>query len=107
GHHAGGEVNGNAADLAAATLDFAGMDARPDFEPQGSDGFANLHGAVYGPCGTVERREKSIPRAVDFPAPECRKIAADEVVVCSAHFEPARVAEPRGKLGRSDDVREQ
>src|SRR5262245_23537952 len=72
-----------------------------------SDGISDRLGTAHGSCGPVECSEQSIAGGVyELPAMPPDLVLDVHIVHCQ-ELSPPSVAEPRGFLGRADDVGEE
>src|SRR6266542_38486 len=94
--HACRDVHRDAADLALAQLDLAGVQL-----------VANAEGAADAPGWSVECRENSVARGAVELAAVLLELRAHHRVMGIEHGAPASVAELHRPVGRSDHVREE
>ena len=62
------DVHGDAADVVAADLAFAGVQSRTYFDAERLHGLADRHGAADRSLRAVERREEAVARGVHLAA---------------------------------------
>src|SRR2546423_14438429 len=107
GCDAGGDVDGDAADVVAADFDLAGVDAAADVEPERTGGIAGRTGTLEGRGGSVEGGAEAVAGRLDLAASEACELAADGRVVTVEQITPAAVAEFARSFRGADDVREE
>src|SRR2546423_11251893 len=105
GCDAGGDVDGDAADVIAADFDLAGVDAAADVEPELTGGIADRTGTLEGPGGSVEGGEEAVAGRLDLAASEAYELAADGRVVTVEQITPAAGAHPPRTLRRAVEFR--
>src|SRR5829696_1979284 len=104
---AGGDVDGDPADVVAADFDLAGVQAGADLEVDVAELLAEADRAGDGPPGAVEGGQEAVAGRLDHPPAPLLDQAAADVVVDLEQVPPAAVAELAGPLGRGHDVGEQ
>jgi hypothetical protein len=101
----GADVDGDASHVVVAhQLALAGVQPRPDFDPQRADAVADGAGAANRPRGAVEGGEEAVPRGVDLSAPMPFELPPHDPVMGVEEGAPWTVAQCRGALGRAHDV---
>jgi signal transduction histidine kinase len=106
-HHPRGQVHGDAADIGAADLHLAGVQARADLHADPAQPVAQGGGAADAAARPVEDGQHAVPGRLDQPTAEAVDQLAGEPVVGVQQLAPAAVADLPGPLGRADDVGEQ
>jgi hypothetical protein len=87
-------------------LDLAHVDAGTDLDAHPVQSLHQIFGAVDGPGGLVERREKAVAGGVNLPTPVAFQNLPHEGVVLGQEMTPAAITELRREIGGSDDVGE-
>src|SRR6266849_3772916 len=87
------DVHGQAPDLRSDDLALAGMHADADGEAERTDRVADRARAADGARGSVEHREESVARRVDFASAESCELAPDRTVVTIEKIAPPPVTE--------------
>src|SRR6266542_1977821 len=105
--HACRDVHRDAADLALAQLDLAGVQSGADVDALTPQLVANAEGAADAPGWSVECRENSVARGAVELAAVLLELRAHQRVMGIEHGAPASVAELHRPVGRSDHVREE
>jgi hypothetical protein len=100
-------MHGDAADAVSADFDLTEMYPGADPQVEPCDTSAERTGTGDGPGRAVERREHPVPGPIDDPPLESADLALGHVMVPVEEPTPLLVAKPRGKVRRSDDVREE
>src|SRR4029453_13456881 len=86
---AGGDVDGDPADVVAADLDLAGVEPGPDLEVDVAELLAQGDRAGNGPSGAVEGGQEAVAGRLDQPAAPLLDQAAALVVVDLEQVPPA------------------
>ena len=97
--HAGGDVDGDAADIAVEQLAFTSVKAGTDLQPELGKSVADRGGAADPARWAIEGREEAVPGALDLAAAEALELSADDSVVALEQVVPAPVAERGSALG--------
>src|SRR4029453_6608142 len=101
------DVKREAEHVSPADFVFAHVQPHPDLQPECAHGLADC-GRTTDPRGwRVERREQSVSRRHDFFSAQSLQLSTNGGVVVVHHLCPARIAQPRGFFGGSDDVDKQ
>jgi hypothetical protein len=93
--------------LAVAHLALTGVNPDADLELEPPKGVADRGGSPNRSCGPIERREEAISGRVELAPVVAPELLADDRVVSLQQLTPARIAEARCQLRRTDDVREE
>lgn len=101
------DVDGDAADVAAAYFDFAGVNANAHLDTEVGGGLVEGEAAGDGPAGAVEGGQEAVSGGFDLVSSVALEVLAYEVVVGVEQFMPAAVPELACLFGGSDDVTEQ
>jgi hypothetical protein len=99
-----GEVHGDAGEFGAASFDFTGVDADPDFEADLAGGVADRGSAAEGAGGSVEGGEDAVTGESLMLAREPCQLMEDGVVVAVEHRVPGPVADGGDPVGGADHV---
>ena len=94
-------------EVVAARLDLPCVDTGADLQADGAERISNGACGANRSGGAVEGSEEAIAEAVDNAAIETGDLGADQVVVLSEQRGPTFVPEPRHRLSRPDDIREE
>jgi hypothetical protein len=105
--HAGSRVHRDAADLVSHQLALAGVDARPDLDPELANAFPDRPRCADGTRRPVQGREKAVAGRVDLAATEAVELAPDARMMLADDLAPAPVAELRRARRGIDDVGEE
>src|ERR1700690_350023 len=97
----------NSANLALDRLGLAHVEPGADLEAKLSCEVTNRERAADRVGRHLERREQPVASGVDLPPAEPLQPIADRRVVPAEEPLPGGIANPRGELGRADDVYEQ
>ena len=100
------DVDGDAREVVARKLAFAGVQPGPDVELERAGGVDRGERAADRTRGTVERGEHPVAGRADRATAVDRDLVVHEAIVVLDQVVPATVPKPRGVLGRADDVRE-
>ena len=100
-------MHADAAHVAVAQLDLAGVQPGPELKPDAAQLVAEGGRATDPPAGTVEGGQHPIAGRLDQLAAELLDHPPGHLVVHVEQLAPAPVAEPSGPLGGADDVGEQ
>ena len=106
-HDAGRGRHGDSADLGPDLLDLADVQAGPDFDAECPHGLDCVECAGRGLGRSVEDREEPVAGRVHLAAAVAPQRRANDAVMLLDEVAPTPVTELSGKLGRTDDVREQ
>src|SRR5438093_1671998 len=79
--HAGRDVHGDPTDVFASKFHLAGVQARPDLDPELLDGDGQRARTLDRAPGAVERREESVAGVLDVTATKLLDIARNDLVV--------------------------
>ena len=101
-----GDVDGDAADVVTAQLDFASVEAATHTDADGEDRVADGAGAAHRSSRPIEGRQEAIAGGSDLSAAEAVEFAAGEAVVGCEQLRPSAVAHPCNPVGGTDHVRE-
>ena len=103
----GGDVDGDASELAAELLHFADVDTGADLDAQRLDGRDDVERAANRIVWLAEAGEKPIPGGIDL-APTVRlELLAHDAVVLGDQLGKTAVTQRGGMLGRRDNVRKE
>src|SRR5207253_11092148 len=106
GPDARADVDGDAADIVADQLAFAGVEAGAYLDPELAHRVASRTGAADRARGPIEGGEKAVAHRLHRAAPVALELPAHERVVAPDQIPPAAVAERGGLPGGLDDVGE-
>src|SRR5688572_15446640 len=81
------------------------LQAGPYFDSKRLQRVANAAGAADRAGGPVDRREEPVARRIDLAAAEPLELAAHDLVVAREEAAPRAIAQARGVLSGTDDVR--
>src|SRR6266540_4306667 len=96
GAHTGTDVDSHAGNVIPMQLALAGVEPRPNVDPQSVDLVGDRAAAADPPCGSVERRQEAVPHGLDLTTVEAAELMANEVVVFLYNRPPAAVAQACG-----------
>jgi hypothetical protein len=103
-------MNRDTADRISDQFALARMQARSDLQAESADGLTHRSCASNRPgCPwlPMESGEHSVAGSDYFSSLGGSKLSAERCVIVTQHFVPTTVAQPRGFLGRADDIDEQ
>src|SRR5580765_445978 len=100
-------VNSDPSDLATKEFALARVHAPAHFETDGARVRRNSERTADRARRAVESREEAVPGSVNLCSAPTRQLAPHRRLMLSKQVAPAAVAEPRGALGRADDVGEE
>src|SRR6266436_921632 len=98
------------ADRISHQFTLACMQARPDLQAESADSLTHRSRASNRPSCTwsaVESGEHAVASSGYFCSPGRAKLLAERSVIVTQHLVPAAVAQPRGFLGRADNIDKQ
>lgn len=98
---------GDAADLIAHDLAFAGVESAADLKAEIANRIRDRTGASNGARRTIKGGKESVPRGVDFAASELNEHTPNDGIVVVEKIVPTPVTECDGLFGRTNDVGEQ
>src|SRR5512132_493957 len=94
-----GDVDGDAADVVTAQLDFPSVEAATHTDADGEERIANGAGAAHRSPRPIEGRQEAIAGGSDLSAAEAFEFAAGEAVVGCEQLGPSVVAHPCNLVG--------
>ena len=100
------DVYGDPADLVSKHLNLSHVDPDTKFDPEGAKIVEESGSASDRGSRLIEDGEEPIAGGVHLAPAEPLELVSNERVVRTEQSPPFPIAELRGKLGRSDDVRE-
>ena len=103
----GSRMDCDSADIVAAELTLARVEAASDAYAQFRYGLSQRGGRLNCAAGTIENGHGSVAGVPDDATAEVGDLSTGDVVVAIEQFQPVSVAEFCGTLGRVDDVGEQ
>ncbi len=98
---------GDAADVVAADLAFAGVQPGAHLDAEGLHRVSNCHGAADRSLRAVERGQETVAGGVHLAAAEANELRTDDGVVRVEQRVPVAVADLGGAARRVHDVGEQ
>ena len=101
------DVDGETLDPRRGQLDLAGVQPRPDLDPEDADRVADRGRTADRTRGAVERRKEAVADDPYLLAAMPVELLPNDAMVVGEKRYPTLVAEFRGALGRPDDVGEQ
>src|SRR5438105_4904422 len=101
------DVHRDATDVVAHQLALAGMQSRPDGEPELLDRVAEGAGAPDGARWPIESRQKTVAGGLDLTSAKPGQFAADRGVVAVQEIAPAPITDLNRPLRRAHDVGKQ
>lgn len=107
GHHSGGKVHRDPADVVVALLDLAGMQPGPDLEADAAQLVPERGCTADPPAGAVEGGQDPVAGRLDQLAAELLDQPPSQVIVDVQQLTPTAIPKPAGLLGRRNDVGEQ
>jgi hypothetical protein len=107
GDHPGGDVDGQAPDVAGDEFALAGVEPGSDMDTDLAEFIADRTGTVDCPARTREGSEESVPGALDLLAGEAVELSPDQEVVTVEQLQPAAVAQFGSLPCGVDDVGKQ
>jgi hypothetical protein len=102
-----GDRHSQPGDVFASDFDLAGMQPRPNVEPEGLGLRDDLSGASHGARASVERGEEAVAGGLDLTTAVTLEGTPNDRIVLIAELAPRAMTDPRSLLGRIDDVGEQ
>ena len=87
-------------------LALSNVDADARFEVERADAVDDRLRCADRACWTIEGREEPVADSVTFLSAEVAELTSDDRVVASQQVAPGAIADPRGVVGRADDVGE-
>ena len=97
----------DAARVPASDFDFAGVEARPDLDPDALDTIDDRSSAPHGSRRSVEGRLHPVARQLVELAAVPLDLFARQLIVLGQQASPLAIPELCRALGGSDDIREQ
>jgi hypothetical protein len=97
----------DAADLVADQLALAGVKSSADVDAEVANVVAHRESATDRARGPIESSQEAVSGGVHLAAAKALELPPHQLVVSSDEVVPVVIAEPRGSLGRSDDVGEE
>ena len=104
---AGGDMDGNAADVVPHHLALAGVQADANADPRHLRGPEDRGRAADRAGRAVERREEAVPGRLHLAAVETAQGLAHRALVSLEQLAPAPITKIRGRARRIDDVGEE
>src|SRR5215217_8751114 len=96
GTHARSDVHGYAADVVPGQLALAGVQSRPQLEPERAHPVAQVGSAADRAARPVESRQEAVAEGLHLAPSVAVQARADEPVVLLHEVAPAAIAERRG-----------